>query len=228
MAEKIKVMKKKLLAKTKIKTLTLIELKLVYFITVAFVYIGDLMTKKMALAFYENGIKKFEIIPGFLEFSFSENRGMAAGMFSDSRLMFIVPAVILMVVIVVYLIVDNGWNPGIGVAASMALGGGIGNMIERLTGERSVVDFIYVVPFDFFPFNCIFNVADVFVCIAGGLFIYECIKIMVCDEKKKLFGETESTHVDMPRWLAKLLEDKPKKKKSDKSEENDDSEAESL
>ena len=235
MVERTKALRKKLLAKTKIKTLILIELKLIYFITAAFVYIGDIMTKKMALAFNESGIERFEIIPDFLEFSYSENLGMAAGMFSESRLLFIVPSVILMSLIVIYLILDNGWNPGIGVAVSMVLGGGIGNMTERFSGDGSVVDFIFVVPFNFFPFDCVFNIADIFVCVGGGLFLYEVIKLMICDEKKKLFGEAESTHIDMPRWLTKLSEimelcDKKLfgKKNSKKSEENNDGEAEDL
>jgi len=208
--------------------MTLIELKLVYIITVAFVYIGDLMTKKMAVYLHETGKDGFEIIPGFLEFCYSENSGMAAGMFSEKRLLFIVPSITLMSLIVLYLIFDNGWNPGIGIAASMALGGGLGNMMERLGAAGFVVDSIYVVPFNFFPFDCVFNIADVFICIAGGLFIYEVIKITVYDEKKKLFGEAENTHVDMPRWIEFLLKDNDKKKKAEKFEDNNDSEAEHL
>ena len=42
------------------------------------------------------------------------------------------------------------------------VGGGIGNMIDRIF-EGTVVDFIDVTLVDFFPFNTVFNVADIFV-----------------------------------------------------------------
>ncbi len=197
--------------KTNIKALNIVEHKLIYLVTAAMVILGDYITKAMASALYDMGKGDFPLIPGFIDFSFSLNGGMAAGKLSEARLLFIIPSILAVAATFLYLLFDKGWNPAVGTGLSLMLGGGVGNLIERLGGDFKVVDFIYVVPFDFFPFTCTFNVADVAVCVGCGILLYEAIKGMLKENKQEVTGECEDTRVEMPKWLRALIGGKPPK-----------------
>lgn len=106
------------------------------------------------------------VIPGFFSFSHVRNTGAAFGLFADQRWVFMLFTTVVLIVAVVLLLsgkVKNHW--GI-VSLSMIIGGGIGNMIDRvLWGE--VIDFF---AFNFWGYQfAVFNVADIFVCV--GTFI---------------------------------------------------------
>ncbi len=199
--------------KASVRAVNLVELKIAYAVTVVMVFLGDFFTKAIATVLHSQGVERFSIISGFLEFAYSTNLGMAAGKLEGARYLFIIPSIIVMAAGIIYLIIDNGWNPHIGIALSMAIGGGIGNMVERLTYPGEVVDFLFIVPFDFFPFDCIFNVADVFICVALGLFLFEFIKMLIIDCKKECNME-EDTRVAPPRWIVKFLESDTSKKRT--------------
>ena len=80
------------------------------------------------------------------------------------------------------------------IPASMIIGGGIGNMIDRLFygdsfGDGTVVDFL---DFCAFPnlWSWIFNVADAFVCVGAAiLFVYLLVEI-IKEEKNKAKQKT--------------------------------------
>ena len=101
------------------------------------------------------------VIPGFFSLSHVRNTGAAFGLFSEQRWVFMVFTTVVLVVAVVLLCsrkVKNHW--GI-VSLSLVIGGGIGNMIDRICwGE--VIDFF---AFNFWGYQfAVFNVADIFVC----------------------------------------------------------------
>ncbi len=101
------------------------------------------------------------LIPDFFSLSHVRNDGAAFGLFSGQRWVFMVFTSIVIVVAVVLLCtrkIKNHW--GI-VSLSLVIGGGIGNMIDRIfLGE--VIDFF---AFNFWGYEfAVFNVADIFVC----------------------------------------------------------------
>lgn len=101
------------------------------------------------------------VIPGFFSLSHVRNTGAAFGLFADQRWIFMVFTTIVLIVAVGLLLskkVKNHW--GI-LSLSMIIGGGIGNMIDRVCwGE--VIDFF---AFNFWGYQfAVFNVADIFVC----------------------------------------------------------------
>lgn len=101
-----------------------------------------------------------ELIPGFFSLQHVRNDGAAMGILDGHRWIFMTFTVIIIVASVFFLCsgkVKNHW--GI-LSISMIIGGGIGNMIDRvLLGE--VIDFF---AFNFWGFEFwIFNVADIFV-----------------------------------------------------------------
>ncbi len=87
-------------------------------------------------------------------------------MFSDKRWVFMVFSAVSMVIIVWLLYKEYHRHPLLNIALSMVLGGGIGNMIDRVR-LGYVVDFFHV---DFVEF-AVFNVADSFITVGAILLI---------------------------------------------------------
>ncbi|MBQ0108756.1 MAG: signal peptidase II, partial [Clostridiales bacterium] len=98
------------------------------------------------------------IVDGFFSLYRTENRGAAFSMLSEKQWIFMTLSFVAMAVMVVFVIIYNKPHIFITVSHSMVLGGGIGNMIDRVANGY-VVDFI---DFQFMKF-AVFNVADIFV-----------------------------------------------------------------
>ena len=137
----------------------------------------DQLTK----ALIEQNFELYETLPiweDVFHFTYVQNRGMAFSMLSNHRWVFLVFSSIAIVVLSAYLFrgisymsdkLEDGSYPPLaplgGIALSMIVSGGIGNMIDRLSPEKYVVDFIDVRLINF----AIFNVADCFVCVGAAL-----------------------------------------------------------
>ena len=128
--------------------------------------------------------EQVEIIPGVLNFTYVENRGMAFGMLSDHRWVFMVLSVIGIGLVGYYLFRYVKSTLG-RVSLALIVGGGIGNMIDRVY-LGFVVDFIDFCLFDFWVW--VFNIADAAVCVGAALFVLELILEIVKDAKKKQNG----------------------------------------
>ena len=145
-----------------------------------------LVTKYMTL------YQSIPLIKGFLHLTYTTNDGAAFGMMDDpnQRWIFLVISSVAILAFGVYLYLGHAENTLYGVAISMVVSGGIGNMIDRLgigfyvnpkTGMGEVVDFI-----DFCGiWNAIFNGADSFVCVGAGLLVLA----LILDLKKEYAAE---------------------------------------
>lgn len=129
-------------------------------------------------------VDEIPLIPGVLYLKYTTNEGMAFGMLKDHRWIFLVLTSLILVVIAVFLIKTRHRqkHPLLNVSLGLILGGGIGNMIDRVFFADTlfcgkVVDFI---DFRLIHF-AIFNVADAAVCIGEALLI---IYILWVDGKK--------------------------------------------
>ena len=140
----------------------------------------DQISKLLILEFLYQG--KLELIPGIFRFTYVENRGMAFGMLSDHRWVFMVLSTVGIIAMAAYLYFFVKTKLG-RVALSLVIGGGIGNMIDRVA-YGFVVDFI-----DFCALGelwvWVFNVADAAVCVGAGLFILDLILETVRELKKQ-------------------------------------------
>ena len=105
------------------------------------------------------------VIPHVVEFTHKENSGAAFSMLTDARWVFIVFSIVAIVGILGYLFVKRPGSRLVRVALAMIVGGGIGNMIERLSAKGTVTDFINPTFVNF----AVFNVADS--CVTVGCFI---------------------------------------------------------
>lgn len=103
-------------------------------------------------------------IPGFMSFYHTRNTGAAFSMFSEQRWVFMVVSLISMGLICFLLIKEYKRHRLLNIALAMVLGGGIGNMIDRIRLEY-VVDFFKTEFMDF----AVFNVADCFITVGAVL-----------------------------------------------------------
>ena len=152
--------------------------KIVAALTLVLAIILDVITKKIVvdnMALYE----EIPVIKGVFHWKYIQNRGAAFGMLADNREVFLVISSVAIVVMAIYLLFTRTdrlwWMIGIG----MLVGGGIGNMIDRIA-LGYVVDFIYVALIDF----AVFNVADCFVCVGVALLMYLSVLDLVREYKE--------------------------------------------
>ena len=161
---------------------------IVWILIIAGAVLLDQVSKILVVEFLDRDTP-FVIIEGVFRFKYSENRGAAFGSFEDQRWVFMIASIIGIVGLCIYLFVFKPKSKLACTAISMVIGGGIGNMIDRIfregeiyAGEKVVVDFL-----DFYAFpdvwNAIFNVADSFVCVGAGLLILWCI-LSIIEESK--------------------------------------------
>ena len=148
----------------------------------------DQATKWLVMLNMELG-ESIPFIKDIFHFTYIRNSGASFGSFSESRWVFMIASTVMIVGMTVYLVKYRPKQKLIYIPVSMIIGGGIGNMIDRLFygegfGNGTVVDFL---DFCAFPnlWYWIFNVADVFVVVgAAVLFVYLFIEI-IREEKSK-------------------------------------------
>lgn len=100
------------------------------------------------------------VIPGLFSLSYSENRGVAFGLFQDGTIFFAITTSIVIIVFSILLFKNYKKSKLFATAAALIIGGGIGNLIERVF-LGYVVDYLSL---SFFPPIC--NFADY--CITAG------------------------------------------------------------
>ncbi|MCH5296499.1 MAG: signal peptidase II [Ruminococcus sp.] len=103
------------------------------------------------------------VIDNILDFTYVENRGVAFGMFSGMRWIFIVLTALLICAIVIYMFKKKPQSKLFYVCVALIVGGGIGNLIDRIF-YGYVIDYISL---SFFQPVC--NFADY--CITVGTFL---------------------------------------------------------
>ena len=153
--------------------------------------VADLVSKHyVAAALAPNG--SYEVIKNVLTFRYSENRGAAFGIFTDSRVflcVFVGVVIFALIGYMVYSIIKKKYKEKGGVflhvALSFILAGGIGNLVDRIAFGY-VRDFIeYTFTYTLFKYDfAICNLADVFLTV-GVIMIVIYLIVMMVDESKK-------------------------------------------
>jgi signal peptidase II len=154
----------------------------------------DQLTKAIVvsqMALYE----EVPFLPGLIRFYHTRNTGAAFSMFSDNRWVFMVFSVIAMMIMTYLLVNFHGRHWLLSVSLAAVLGGGIGNMIDRVLSGY-VVDFL---DFQFMKF-AVFNVADIFVTCGSValavyiLFIEPKVEKRLQEQKAAASAAEEGTH----------------------------------
>ena len=151
---------------------------IIYWAVLTSVIALDMMTKLLSYSLLSK-VDTVPIIKGVIHFTYVENRGAAFGMLADQRWIFITVSIIVSLGMLAYLFLGHADTRLVGVAMSMIAGGGVSNLIDRLS-LGFVVDFI-----DFRLINfAVFNVADSCVCIGAGLLILYLVREIIKEGKK--------------------------------------------
>jgi len=148
------------------------------------IIIADQLTKILVVRYI--GIsEQIRFIPYFLNLTHTENKGASFGLFTDQRWVFMSLSVVAILLLGFLLFKYGDRSLLFCTGISMILGGGMGNMIDRVFRPGGVVDFF---EFDFINF-AIFNVADMF--ITAGTFLFLIYLIFL--ERKSIIKRREIT-----------------------------------
>ena len=161
---------------TDLRTLRIISMWIWVFTMVGVIFL-DQFTKWLAVLFLQ-GQASAVIIPGALQLTYLENTGAAFGILKDHRWVFLVLSTLAIIGVMVYMWLCKPKSRLLCLALSMIVGGGVGNMIDRVI-LGYVVDFVDFCLIHF----AIFNVADIFVCVGAGLLALYVILETVKEEK---------------------------------------------
>ncbi len=106
-------------------------------------------------------------VPHVFEFVYKSNTAGAMGIhFPWARVILIIATFVLLIALVIYMWNPKNRTPLLWAAASFLVGGGMGNLVDRIF-RGYVPDFIRFVHNAYFPY--VFNVADIVVCIGAIL-----------------------------------------------------------
>lgn len=166
------------------------RLYIIYAAIVAFTVAADQLTKYLAIK-YLTAVDTVPLIKDILHLTYVENTGAAFGMMKDKRWVFMTVSVVAIFAIAWILWMYGRELVFASVCLSMVLGGGIGNMIDRVM-LGYVVDFI-----DFRAINfAVFNGADSFVCVGAALLIIYLIRDLVREYKLEKQKKAEKNSAD--------------------------------
>jgi len=141
--------------------------KLWYFLITAAVIVVDQATKYwVATTLQSDG--DIVVIRGLLNFSYTENRGIAFGMLNNGNVKWLLVAISIgaIFVVVYYLLRSASTNPFLYISLALLAGGIGGNLIDRMRMGR-VIDFIEIYYRNHhWP---VFNIADTAISIGAAL-----------------------------------------------------------
>ncbi len=146
--------------------------------------------------------EKVDFIPYVLGLTHYENTGASFGMLKDARWVFLLTSTVAIAVMIGFLVwhyrmpKEKRRNTLFVTSLSFVLGGGIGNMIDRIfhvgeNGITSVTDMFEVLFFDF----AIFNVADSFVCVGAAML---CVYILFFETKYEKLQKAGHSEDEQP------------------------------
>lgn len=128
----------------------------------------DWLSKRWALDALAAG-SVVDIIPGFFDFQYLENRGAAFGLFQNNTAILAVISAVMALGLSVFFWKNPKLPKLAKIGLAMMIGGAIGNLIDRVV-YGFVVDFIHVHLQNQWHFPT-FNVADILVTLGTGLLL---------------------------------------------------------
>ncbi len=165
---------------------------LIWILVIFAVVFADQLTKQLVLHFLDRN-ESFVVIPKIFRFTYVENRGAAFGMLDEHRWVFMIISTVAIVALIIYMFKFSENSKLLKTGLALIIGGGIGNMIDRVA-YGYVVDFL---DFCAFPdiWMWVFNVADACVCVGAGVVALYLI-IDIVKESKKLKEENTADETE--------------------------------
>lgn len=167
---------------------------LIEFGILAVILLADLLSKKYVVDFlFKQSGHSYVLINGFINLTYTENTGAGFGLFAGNTTALTVITAIVIVGILIYLILAQKENMWLRVSLLFIVGGGIGNLVDRIA-LGYVRDFIQ---FAFWKNFAIFNIADSFVTVGVFMLVIVLI-VMLVSEGKKNKKEFEAEQAGKP------------------------------
>lgn len=154
------------------------KLKWTLMLSILFVSVVlDQITKVIAVDKLK-GVPPIHLIDGFARLQYAENSGamlsFGANLPNIARiLIFQVGVAVMLLAIFIYTMTRKGWSPWALAAVALIVGGGIGNLIDRVLNDSRVVDFMVLGSHDLGYQTGVFNVADIWIMV-GAIFLAIC------------------------------------------------------
>ena len=164
---------------------------------IAVILLADLLTKKYIVEYlFTQSGRSHVLIKGFINLVYTENTGAGFGMFSGNTVALTVITTIVIAAVLVFLVLAQKENMWLRVSLLFVVGGGIGNLVDRIA-LGYVRDFIQ---FAFWQNFAIFNIADSFVTVGVFMLVIVLI-VMLLGERKKSQKEFEEERAGKPEEL---------------------------
>ncbi|MCX7695965.1 MAG: signal peptidase II [Caloramator sp.] len=119
------------------------------------------------------------LIEGYLNLIYVENRGAAFGMFRDKKIILVGFTSIVVIGLIYYLFKNKGKDKIIDFCLTLVIAGAIGNLIDRIY-LNYVVDFIHFYIKNIFDWP-VFNFADIYVSVGAVLLS---VKLIFFDKQR--------------------------------------------
>ncbi len=145
------------------------------------VVVADQISKSYIVANFEYCVS-YPFLPKLVDITYILNGGGAWSMLDGYTWVLLSLTIIIMLICVALIIKVGVENKLMFWAMCLVLGGGIGNMIDRIFNGGKVVDFLH---FTFWPDFPVFNVADIAIVIGALLLIAYFIKSTIDDTRAK-------------------------------------------
>lgn len=140
----------------------------------------DIFTKYLVVQNIAEG-ERINVIGSFFQLTLLYNRGGLFGIFQGYQNFFLILSIIVLCLIILFFIYEKMKSYAFCTAMSLITAGAIGNILDRITWRKGVVDFIYIGNDNFFRWPA-FNIADAVV-VVGAVLLF--IVFMKEDRKKK-------------------------------------------
>ena len=138
---------------------------LLFFLVTGLVIALDQFTKQLAINSLMQNEKSLVLIADWLKLTYTENTGIAFGISLGSHSLLIAITALILAALLFYVVFSKNRTPVFLVTFGLILGGGVGNLIDRVAFGR-VVDFIHVDIYQGYLFGSwmslwpVFNIAD--------------------------------------------------------------------
>ena len=143
-----------------------------YLIT-AVIILADHAVKHIVFSNMETG-ETIPLLEDIFHITYVQNRGAAFSMWQQQWVILIaIPALVLVAGLVLIYVKRHSWSGMSLVSVALICGGGLGNLIDRMT-RGYVVDMFDCRFFPFFDFP-VFNVADIAICVGCGMLLLDVI-----------------------------------------------------
>ena len=160
-----------------------------YFLLVliaAAVAAADQLVKLLAKTYLMG--KTVVLVPGWLQFHYIENDGMALSLFRGGRWFFVVLTAVYLAVIVYAIVKKEIYKKPELILIACITGGAVGNLIDRIA-TGLVIDMICI------PWFSTFNVADLFITFGAGILVLYILikdKDFLSDKKKEKTDDADA------------------------------------